>query len=255
MQAIKKILCPVDFSSVSENALRYALLLADVLEAEIKLLHVLYPETEVAEIAVGVPTVTRQRLEDTEEELREFVEKVITSVVGRLEHAPAVFSDLEVGATVPVIHQITNRDEIDLIVMGTHGDERPSWFLGSVARALLRQPEVPVLIVPSGIQFEPPRHVTFATDLNRTDILHIMEVARWLGKFDPVIRCVHVHTPGEEILDLHLDELSDVFQDKSRGMNVTFHELEEDEVTEALEAFNIIYHADLQVMIRPHFFF
>ena len=252
MTAIKKIICPVDFSPTSENALCYALRLADHYRAEVWLLHVLFPEAEaVAEVPLSVPSFDQSYFDETAQELQSFSDRVLSQVIDELEHPPVLYRDLEMGATAAVINQIAAREEADLVVMGTHHPAQTSWLFGSVARATIQRPSVPTLIVPSGCEYAAPRHITFATDLRTTDPLHLLEVANILDSFAPVIRCVHVSTPDEGQHPLDLNDLARIFASHSTEHNITFHDLEEDDITEALEQFNIIYHADLQVMIRP----
>lgn len=252
MPTIQKILCPVDFSPTSENALRYALLLADYYRAEVVLLNVLFPETEaVAEVPLAVPSINRARLDDTRAELQQFSDRVLTQVIEQLKNAPILLSDLEVGATAPTINQIADREEVDFVVMGTHGKEQTSWLFGSVAQSAIRHLHVPILIVPTDTEFSEPQHITFATDLHRTDPLHVMEIDNLLEPFTTVIRCVHVDTPNHPPCELYMEDLVRVFAGAGLDSNITFHELEEEDVTEALEEFNIVYHTDLQVMVRP----
>ncbi len=249
---IKKIICPVDFSPTSENALRYALRLADHFQAEISLLHVMLPEMEVAtEVPLSMPVVNRRQLDDAKEELQHFSDRVLTSVIEQLKHAPVLYRDLEVGAPAPMINQIAQREEADLVIMGTHHPEQASWLFGSIARATIQRPNVPVLIVPDHYRYTSPQHITFATDLRTTDPLHLLETASLLRSFQPIIRCVHVTTPDEPAHDLDLTDFARIFNDEAQDCPITFHELEEEDVTVALEQFNIVYHTDLQVMIRP----
>ena len=46
MKEINKILVPTDFSETASHAFRYALWFADQVDANLQLLHVIYPEAE-----------------------------------------------------------------------------------------------------------------------------------------------------------------------------------------------------------------
>ena len=63
----------------------------------------------------------------------------------------------------------------------------------------------------------------------------------------PGMERVHYAAPKPE----DLDELMSVFKNQLQGINITFHQSEEEDTTEALEAFNLMYHIDLQVLVRP----
>jgi len=92
---IKKILCPLDFSTVSENALSYAFRLADLFKAEIHLMHVIEPATEVVmEIPHTMPVIDKKSIDDTRERLRFFSEKILTRAADKLKNTPILFTDI-----------------------------------------------------------------------------------------------------------------------------------------------------------------
>lgn len=248
---LKTILCPVDFTKCSENALRYTLHLADEYEAEIHLLHVLMPATEaVLEVPGSIPVVNRKLEEDTREALTHMVDRVLTQVGEQLKHIPVINSHVEIGTPGFLINDAATDYKVDLIVMGTRREEERPWYMGSVARDTLHHPAKPLLIVPQETPYAKIERVAFASDLRRADIAHLLEIDRILRPFRPDIRCVHVDTGRTS--DLPFEKLASLCEEQLPGINVTFHELVEEDTTEALEAFNLVYHVDLQVMTRPH---
>ena len=65
MAKIQKILCALDFSPAADNALRFALRMADAYEAKLHLLHVLEPITDaMLEIPQTVPAANRKLFEE-----------------------------------------------------------------------------------------------------------------------------------------------------------------------------------------------
>lgn len=159
------ILCPVDFSTGSLNALVLAGALARAHAARVTVLHVLtvtMPEPETPPVGVGTPAapgereVVRLRLEDTAAER-----------VG-----PGVTMDVSVTAGDPVqaILDCVRSRTIDLLVMGTHGTGGlQRLLLGSVTEKVLRQAPCAVLTVPPGAQERTPaafRNVLAAVDFS-----------------------------------------------------------------------------------------
>ena len=142
---IKKILCPVDFSESSENALRYALVLAKAHDASLDLYHVLElpaysvpGDSEFAglsfEYMKDVEQICTKRLNDMAREIREEHAKVMTTI--------------ESGEPFSSIIRKARKDEADLIVMGTHGRTGLQHVLiGSVAEKVVRKSPCPVLTV------------------------------------------------------------------------------------------------------------
>lgn len=252
MANIKKILCPLDFSSVSENALRYALQFADTFKAEVYLLHIIEPAVSVTMDAPhSMPITNTKIIEDVREELRHFSEKVLTQVSEKLKNAPSLFSDIEIGPKGITINDLAIRIKADLVIMGTHDEENKSWWDSSVASEVLESPTTPVLIVPEDSEYSAIERLSFATDLHRADLLHLLEVVELLKPLQPDIRCIHVVEDEKEQTEIKLDELVHAFNHQIQDINITFHQLEEEDTTEALEAFNLIYHVDLQILVKP----
>ncbi len=135
---------PTDLSPVSEGAWRYALTLADVVVAEVLILHVV-PAGELAGVAdhpVPPPAGWTERyLATLGEELKR--RQPAVEALGLRAHVKI----LE-GVPAEVIVAEAETEPADLIVMGTHGRTGlPHVFLGSVAEAVIRKAPCPVLAV------------------------------------------------------------------------------------------------------------
>ena len=144
LTTVQRILWATDLSPVSEAAWPYALRLADLLTAEVVLLHAVHPAelAGLADHAVPPPKGWMQRyltpLEDELEHRKQAVE-----ALGLRARRKIV-----VGAPAEVIVTEAQTEQADLIVMGTHG--RSGFrhiLLGSVAEAVIRKAACPVLAV------------------------------------------------------------------------------------------------------------
>jgi len=136
MLTIKRILCPVDMSEFSEQAVRYAAALGGWWDAD---LTVLFVHPSDAEAPVGGPARDLQSVGDS-------LEVFASSVLGSRHRARLVESK---GLPVPEILRVAADEMMDLIVMGTHG--RTGFrrlLLGSVTETVLRRSQCPVLAVP-----------------------------------------------------------------------------------------------------------
>ncbi len=128
LTAVQRILWATDLSPVSEGAWRYALTLADVLAAEVILLHVVRPLEE-------------HHLAHLERELERRQQAVET--LGLRARRKVL-----VGVPADVIVAEAQADQADLIVVGTHGRTGLLHvLLGSVAEAVIRKASCPVLAV------------------------------------------------------------------------------------------------------------
>jgi nucleotide-binding universal stress UspA family protein len=140
-RALRRILCPIDFSRCSVDALEYAAQLVQGFGASFTILHVLEPVFFDLELGLGaVPDYeqTRARADSRLAETREALTKqgltVQTAISG--------------GVLADSIVAVAQRDQCDMIVMGMHGRRgMPHFLTGSVAEAVLRRAHCPVLTV------------------------------------------------------------------------------------------------------------
>lgn len=140
---IHRILCPVDFSTTSEKALKYAERLAAQTGSELLLIHAFEKPDSYTDEGQSKPADphVQEKLDAIEIDLP--AEKV-----RRLLHA---------GDAADVIPWEAQEQDCDLIVMGTHGRGGLMHLLfGSVTEHVLRHARCPVLTIRDRPDDEPP---------------------------------------------------------------------------------------------------
>ena len=142
---MKKILVPLDFSSVTDATLRTATRLAEALSAEVVLLHVAAPEPEFVGYEAG-PASVREAVAHqlaAEHKRLQDLRQAMDLPHGRVK-ALAVQ-----GYTVEKILDEAKRLPADLIIMWSHGHGGLHHLLmGSAAEGVLRKASCPVVLVP-----------------------------------------------------------------------------------------------------------
>jgi nucleotide-binding universal stress UspA family protein len=139
MAHIRKMLVPMDGSTPSMAALSEAVALAEDLDASVEVLHVSAPD----EFAVGsetevAPGARAQDDREMEEAIAHANERLGDRLTRRTVAGEPIHQILEVAAA----------DQVDLIVMGTHGRVgRLQELAGSLAAAVIRNSPCPVLTV------------------------------------------------------------------------------------------------------------
>jgi nucleotide-binding universal stress UspA family protein len=167
MIRIERVLCPVDFSEISQHALDHAAAVARWYEARLTVLYVF----------ANLPTMDLPPLvlEDAgRERLMSDLRRMTAAVTGhvpvecRVQEAPHVHEEIlaQLGVTAA-----------DLLVIGTHGRSGFQRFvLGSVTEKVIRRAPCPTLVVPprapdvpagSPIQF---RRVLCAVDFSESSL-------------------------------------------------------------------------------------
>jgi universal stress protein A len=140
---IKTILCPIDFSEISANALEYAVFLASHHHAELLILHVVEQlhEFEHYQILVLTP-------QELAEEMEKQAHEKLTKLTEQIKKTVKVETVVRHGKPFVEIIKEAKEKDMDLIVMASHGRTGVSHMLmGSVAEKVVRKANCPVLIV------------------------------------------------------------------------------------------------------------
>jgi nucleotide-binding universal stress UspA family protein len=140
MIELRRILVPTDFSEPSAAALRYGVELARRFHARLYLFHVVeHPgEAAEAEYPIGLFDTMKNAAHDRLRQL------LTAEELGNLEPLCA----MHIGMAAEEIVRHAQDQDIDLIVMGTHGREGVvRALLGSVAEKVVRRATCPVLTV------------------------------------------------------------------------------------------------------------
>jgi nucleotide-binding universal stress UspA family protein len=199
----QRLLVPLDGSRFAEAAVPVAAELAARIGAELVLMAAVFPPSAVRDGRTGqlVRTVD-QDLEDLQTDARRYLAGIERGVRERLPTVSVRF-DIRIGAPVDAIVVASEENGPTIVVMATHGRTGLSrLFLGSVAAAVLREGEVPLLLVrprelapiaaePPAVPApaEPPRPVELI--LSTDDLALIREA---LGTLNLIVdRKEHVH--------------------------------------------------------------
>jgi len=140
---LKKILVPIDFSSPSKNAFKYAVRFAEEFGGKLTLLYVLEPESMTGFMAIPEATgFVEGDIVAAGKNLR----SLIASVRNRKIERP----QWKVRAGLPSheIVEVAKKMDVDLIVVATHGYKGWKHFcIGSTAERVVRAAPCPVLVV------------------------------------------------------------------------------------------------------------
>jgi nucleotide-binding universal stress UspA family protein len=161
--ALTKIMCPVDFSPGSQQAMHTAVRIANEHDAELVLVHSWYfpaasfggDYVPAADIFQAISSDAKRGLENAVAEARKL-------------GARRVRSKLLNGSPWQQIVEAAQREPgLDLIVIGTHGRTGLSRVvMGSVAELVVRHAPCPVLTVHPGNEPTPYSHVLCPVDLS-----------------------------------------------------------------------------------------
>ena len=253
MKKIKRILFPTDFSETARNAFRYTLLLADKLEAEIQILHAIYPQYEGMDLPVMASQATKKKIEVARSFLESFVDTSVEMVADLLENTATIETQVEIGSPASTITSFSQRENIDLIVMGTQGEHTTlEKLFGSVTSEVILRTKCHVLAIPDAAKLEKLQILAFATDLKEADPYHIWELTKLLEPFHPILHCVHVASDLDKEKVLDMNDLDAFFSHHAPSLQIKFHQLKGMDLASTLNEFDETFDVDLLVMTTHH---
>jgi nucleotide-binding universal stress UspA family protein len=154
---MKNILVPTDFSENARNALAYAIEIANQFGGNIHLLHTY----SVPSRAGRFISVEQYILDDIRPEMENWKQWVRE----RLKNGDAVSSSILRDNVVHAVSRLAEKEEIDLIVMGTQGASGlKEVFIGSTTAAVMQEAGIPLLAIPCNREYRPIKTIVLAMD-------------------------------------------------------------------------------------------
>ena len=153
MIRVNRILVPTDFSDNSKAAIEYGCELARQFKAELHLLNVVENNIEAYSVEMDMFGIANYPCDVVEAEKR--ATKLLDDLPGSTANDYSIVRKTEVGFPCSGIIQYAKTNDIELIVISTHGHTGLTHLLmGSVAENVVRTAPCPVLTVrPDGHQF------------------------------------------------------------------------------------------------------
>ena len=189
---MKKILIPTDFSKNAEHALKVAAQIAKKNDGEIILLHMLELPNQGSDAMVrgkSIPEImffknaAINKLEDLMD--ADYLKDIPVSEIIQFEMA------------FDGILNISKKNNVDLIVMGSHGASGfKEMFIGSNAEKVVRNSEIPVLIIKEENNDFKVNDFVFASDFSDEIKKPFEKVLAIADKFGSKLHVVTINTPG-----------------------------------------------------------
>lgn len=189
---MKKIIVPIDFSEHSEYALKTAAKLAKKNNAELLALHMLEMSDIILSASDGLQNqkavfffkLAEQKFEDFLK--KDYLKDIkVTPIVKHFK----VFSE---------VNDVAKKHDADLIVMGSHGTSGVMEFIvGSNTERVVRNADVPVLVVKNNVSQINFEVITFACDFSEECIQAYIKAVNMFSKTGSKMYFVYVNLPND----------------------------------------------------------
>lgn len=243
---MKTILVPMDASACAENALLFAILLAQKQQARLVLVNAFQIRAAAGEVPFEIieEELIRKKKE-SEQMLRAQAIKI--SHTGNLEFD---FVALE-GAPDDVILDVAKSREASYIIMGTNGEGLATSMFGSTAWHVIEKATCPVIALPPSARFNKPvKRITYATDYRSSDLEAINKLTQLATLWNAQVNILHVDenkmTAEEEVV--LMDSFRKKVLQKVNYDNLSFQILYGNDVADRLEKYIEDQNTDLLVM-------
>ncbi len=242
MSKLVTFLVPTDSSAAAKNAARYAAGLGAEIGARVVLLSVI--EMDTSETVLSNWKKLEAQMRKTALRDLEKLKGELTSLVG---NRAEVTTDLTDGIPMSeAIARYAAEKKVDLIVMGTKGATGLKKILqGSNTARLMEISPVPLVAIPSKATFTSLKKLVYATDMK-----NIAEETRRLARIaEPfkasilILHCVPEGSPAR--VDRSLEP--DLINQAEYGA-ISYHQVQSDQVDEAISRFMNETKADMLVM-------
>ena len=195
MVRIGKILFPTDFSECANQALPYALFFARHFQAELHMLHCIDFDRNkpYGSIAHHIDTI-EESFPAIYEEIDRRMDDAIKS--HSTEDIKIVRAHVQEQYSSDAILAYCDDNDIDLIVMGTHGRRGLGYaFLGSVASEVVRLANCPVLTIRQKREYKPfieDGHILVPVDFSEHSIKALQYACEIAIKYKARLDIIHV---------------------------------------------------------------
>jgi nucleotide-binding universal stress UspA family protein len=244
-----RILLPTDFSKNSLSAIEYGLQLFKEIECTFYLLNTYMPPVYHTEYLIGSPAqiglgdIVQENSRNDLENLKERLEKEFKNPSHTfITHSALNVLSSEVTRTVEAEH-------IDAIIMGTQGATGAKEILfGTNTVHIIKNAKCPVLVIPSGFEYESPEQILFPTDY---------EVDLSKMNLSLLLKIISTHVSELNVMHVSTGYELDTAQQKNRKKiknlleeKALFHDVGSDEIIAAVNAFQLKQKINLLVMVQ-----
>lgn len=246
---MQTILVPTDFSSVSKNAINYAVELAKLTKAKIILFHVYYVPIVTTDVMVIPP------MEELEEGNMSVLKKIEKSIHKKFGKKIIIESKCKYGFPVDEINLAAKENKVDLIVMGMHGSSALSEKLvGSTTTALIRKSKCPVLAIDRHAKFKLIKKIALACDFEAIPNVTILNPLKELVRiFKSHVNVINIIPEDEKIPPIAKAVAGIKLENALEDINHTFYFAQNKDVVNGLNGFVKEKKMDMVVMIpRKH---
>lgn len=237
---MKTILIPTDFSPAADNAMHYGARLAQVIGADVVLLHVYTIPVTVNEMPVM--TISAEELKRAADE---GLNRSREELVKQYPQLP-VQIESRLGNPIDEVEEVCKVINPFVVVMGTHGaSSLERTLFGSTALSAMRTLPIALFIIPDHYHFADLNSIVLATDLQYIDKLPVAQIIDIVQSLAAQLHVVHVYEEERK------DQVAEEFVSRLQQVQPHFVAIRNENVTDGLQSYLKKENADVLIVL-PH---
>lgn len=238
---MKRILVPTDFSEHAEDALKIAAQIAKKTNSEIIILHMLELPGQMNDAIMGGVSIPETMLfmKKANEKLDEIADRPYLEGI-------SVTEIVKIDKTIHGISQISKENDIDLIIMGSHGSSGVQELLiGSNTEKVVRNSDIPVLVIKKDISNFNASTIVFASDFTEESKKPFEKLLNFTEFFDSKIHLVTICTPNSFKPTHVIEKAMRDFIDEFNLINYSTHIYNDTNIEKGIINFSNSINADM----------
>ncbi len=250
---MKTILLPTDFSTTSKHAADFAITLADLLQAQILVIHAYMPPITTAEYVVPLPEqgFMQEYFKVEEDMLTTFTKELTERYEDASKPYAKVQSKFMVGTVSDCVQELEEEMSIEFVVMGTVGASN-AWerFWGTNTLSVVKHIKTPIWIIPKATKLHAIEHLIYTADLEGDEIgavKKVLDIATVLGATETKV--LHIKENLEPEI-FSTKEMIHLLEDEFEGQPVSFTNLYRDDTIAGLDTYIHHHQPDAVVIAR-----
>ncbi|WP_010523242.1 universal stress protein [Aquimarina agarivorans] len=239
---MKNILVPTDFSPNAHNALSVAAQLARKNDSTIHLLHLLELPSHIDDPIVGSNGNFPEAILFMKSIHSKFKQLIDSPLLKGLK----THEDVNTQPIPQGILKSCNNNEIDFIIVGSHGKEAFSdLFVGSNTEKIVRTSSTPVLVVKEPTDISTVKNIVFACNFKNEEIPTLNALHNFAEEINAQIHLLYVNTPRNFKTTHAIEEEMKAFLTKSTFKKDSLHIYNDTSVERGVLNFSNDIKADL----------
>ena len=216
---MKRILVPTDFSKHAEYALRVAAQIAKKNNSKIYLLHMLelpHQGSDAVSSGSAIPQIMYFK--------EMAINKLETLMDADFLEGINVSEIIQFGKAFDGIMEISKKNSVDLIVMGSHGASGyEEMFIGSNTEKVVRSSDVPVLVIKNEIEEFKANKLVFASDFSDEIKKPFAKLVEFATIFNSHLDLVMINTPNSFKSTAVAEKIMSDFLEETNFTNYSTH--------------------------------